>query len=261
MTSSEGAPLMDAHLHALRASASRLAALVTPLDDAALGAASYATDWTISDVVSHLGSGAVIMHRRLEDGLAGTAMPDDFAPTVWAEWNSMPPRARVDECIASNIALLDRLDALGPDERSAFRSPMGPLEFDITAFVTMRVNEHALHTWDIAVALDPAATLLDDAAALTVDNLELIARFTAKPSGRQATIFVTTTAPDRAFTIGLEPDVVSFAPTTAAAQTTLTLPAESFTRLVYGRLDPDHTPEFAGDPAVLDELRGVFPGP
>ena len=41
----------------------------------------------------------------------------------------------------------------------------------------------------------------------------------------------------------------------------LELPAEAFSRLVYGRLDPDHTPAFTGDAALLDTLRAVFPGP
>jgi hypothetical protein len=41
----------------------------------------------------------------------------------------------------------------------------------------------------------------------------------------------------------------------------LTLFAEAFVRLVYGRLDPVHTPPFDGDAALLDQLRAVFPGP
>jgi Mycothiol maleylpyruvate isomerase N-terminal domain len=41
----------------------------------------------------------------------------------------------------------------------------------------------------------------------------------------------------------------------------LTLPAEALIRLVYGRLDPDHTPPVEGDLALLDSLRSVFPGP
>jgi hypothetical protein len=39
----------------------------------------------------------------------------------------------------------------------------------------------------------------------------------------------------------------------------LELPAEAFVRLVYGRLDPAHTPPVSGT-ADLDELRSVFPG-
>jgi hypothetical protein len=37
------------------------------------------------------------------------------------------------------------------------------------------------------------------------------------------------------------------------------LPAESLVRLVYGRLDPDHTSPVVG-PGSLDDLRPVFPG-
>jgi hypothetical protein len=39
----------------------------------------------------------------------------------------------------------------------------------------------------------------------------------------------------------------------------LVLPAEALIRLVYGRLDPEHTPPVGGT-ADLDELRRVFPG-
>lgn len=38
------------------------------------------------------------------------------------------------------------------------------------------------------------------------------------------------------------------------------LPAEALVRLVYGRLDPDHTPAFHGHRSVLDQLRHAFPG-
>lgn len=40
----------------------------------------------------------------------------------------------------------------------------------------------------------------------------------------------------------------------------ITMPAEAFIRLVYGRLDPAHTPPSDGDTAHLDELRRAFPG-
>jgi hypothetical protein len=41
----------------------------------------------------------------------------------------------------------------------------------------------------------------------------------------------------------------------------LVLPAEAFCRLVYGRLDPEHTPAFSADAGVLDTLRGSSPAP
>ena len=40
----------------------------------------------------------------------------------------------------------------------------------------------------------------------------------------------------------------------------LRLPAEAFVRLLYGRLDPDHTPPAESTGVDLDELRPIFPG-
>jgi hypothetical protein len=41
----------------------------------------------------------------------------------------------------------------------------------------------------------------------------------------------------------------------------LVLPAEAFARLIYGRLDPEHTPPVTGDIDTVDDLRRAFPGP
>jgi hypothetical protein len=38
------------------------------------------------------------------------------------------------------------------------------------------------------------------------------------------------------------------------------LPAEAFLRLVYGRLDPDHTPPVSPQDVELGTLRAMFPG-
>lgn len=252
---------MDAHLHALVASTARLARLVAPLTDAELAAPSYASEWSIADVLSHLGSGAVILRRRLDDALAGKDMPDDFAPSVWDEWNAKSPRAKADDALAADADAVVRLESLTADERSTLVVAVGPLQLDATAFVALRLNEHVLHTWDVAVALDPSATLPSDPAALCVDNLGLIARYTAKPDGTQRTITVRTTDPARSFAITLDPDSVSFGPAAEPDDGDVVLPAEAFVRLVYGRLDTGHTPAGVTGEATLDELRRVFPGP
>ena len=33
------------------------------------------------------------MSRRLEDGLDGRDMPEEFAPAVWDTWNAKAPRS------------------------------------------------------------------------------------------------------------------------------------------------------------------------
>jgi hypothetical protein len=132
--------------------------------------------------------------------------------------------------------------------------------FAFDAFIGLRVNEHAMHTWDIEVALDPAAVIPREVASLVIDNLELIARFTAKPTGDTATITVATTGPQRSFIVQLEPDSAALVPTAATAMVDVELTAEAFARLVYGRLDPEHTPQ-RDHGRALDFLRSVFPGP
>jgi uncharacterized protein (TIGR03083 family) len=253
---------MSDPLSFLHSSVDRLAALVRPLDDIAIVGRAYPSQWTIADVLSHLGSGAVIAQRRLDDALTGSATPDNFNPSVWDEWNAKSPRTKVDDGLVADGAFVARLEAVAPGERDRFKSPMGPLELDWEAFVGMRLNEHLLHEWDVAVSVDPAATLAADGTSVVVDNLELIGRFTAKPNGDPRAITVGTTDPDRSFVVTIEPGTVTFAPAASAEQPDLSMPAESFVRLVYGRLDPDHTPRsVSGDPAAVHQLRAVFPGP
>jgi hypothetical protein len=73
---------------------------------------------------------------------------------------------------------------------------------------------------------------------------------------------VRTSSPERAFHLDLGPNGVSLSPSlddTDAAE--LSLPTEVFVRLVYGRLDPDHTPSSTSTKGIdLDVLRKVFPG-
>src|SRR4051794_30184564 len=167
------------HIDALRTSVERLRDLTGSLDEQQLTSSAYPTEWTIAQVLSHLGSAAVITQRRLEDALASQDTPDDFAPRVWDTWNAKSPVAQRDDALAADAALLARLQDLAPEERVRFSSPLGPMTLDFAQFVGMRLNEHALHTWDIEVIGDPEATIPHNVAPLVVDNLELIAWFTA----------------------------------------------------------------------------------
>jgi uncharacterized protein (TIGR03083 family) len=244
---------------ALAGSVNRLRDLAEPLDSAQLRSRAYPNQWTIADVLSHVGSGAVIMQRRLDDALAGRETDDGFAPSVWDVWNAKSPEAKVADALDADRALVERIESLSDDERDRLRFSMGPMSVDFEGFIEMRLSEHALHTWDVEVALDPQATLHDDATALVVDRLEMIARYSGKPSGTVHDVIVRTSNPTRDFRIALGADSVSLTPGASSAAPDLELPAEALIRLVYGRLDPDHSPAVA-DPALLDELRSVFPG-
>ena len=58
------------------------------------------------------------------------------------------------------------------------------MEFDFDGFVGLRLNEHALHLWDVEVALDPAATVAAGSVDAMVDNLGM---FAASPASRRRT--------------------------------------------------------------------------
>jgi uncharacterized protein (TIGR03083 family) len=251
---------MDNPLPALAASVARLRALVAPYDDDGLESSSYDSEWSIADVLSHLGSGAVLMAGRLEAAMAGATLPDDVAQPVWDEWNAKTARAKADDSLAEDERLLKDFEAVSEADRGRIDFPFGPVSLGFEAAVGMRLNEHALHTWDIEVVSDPGAVLPPDAAAVIVDNLGLIARFAAKPTGAEREVRVRTSHPVRHFTMRLTPESSELLEGDAGVTPDLELPAEAFCRLVYGRLDPDHSPPVPANGEVLELLRRAFPG-
>jgi uncharacterized protein (TIGR03083 family) len=252
--------MAESRLAALRSSVERLQRITASLDDAQLSSRAYPSEWTIADVLSHLGSGAVISHRRLLDVLDGQDTPDDVAQGVWDEWNAKTPEAKRADALVADTALLDALEAVAPDARQAFGMATGPLTLDFDAFVGMRLNEHVLHTWDIEVVGDPAATTPAELAEHVVGNLDLIARFTVKPNGDEATIAVATGDGAHGLTVQLTADAATVSVGPPSRPVAITFDADALVRLVYGRLDPAHTPAGVDGPA-LDSLRQVFPGP
>ena len=70
---------------------------------------------------------------------------------------------------------------------------------------------------------------------------------------------MTTTDPDRQFVLETGEAVTLMPADDAEGLPELRLPAEALVRLVYGRLDPAHTPAGVSG-ADLDELRQLFPG-
>ncbi len=168
--------------HALETSATHLRGLVEDLDALQLTRQAYPTKWTIADVLSHVGSGAVIMRRRIEAEVGHEPVPDGFNQSVWDEWNAKDPPAKAADALVADRQLFDLVAALTGEQRSEFHASLGPMSLDFTHFLGLRLSEHTLHTWDIEVVFDPTATLQDEATALVIDNLEVIGRFGGKPA-------------------------------------------------------------------------------
>lgn len=245
---------------ALRRSHEHLKVLVEPMPLDQLAGPSYDAGWTIAHVLSHLGSGAVIGQLTLDAALATAPAPaPEQFQAVWDEWNAKDPKTQAVDALhadESNVAAWEALDA---DRIAGLRGSLGSWEIDGPTMLGMRLAEHALHTWDVAVTLDESA--LVDAAAVDqiVDGLAMIVGFSGKPQGGPEKIVVETTAPERRFvldvgdSVALRPAIVGDGPATVE------LPAEAFVRLVYGRLDPAHTPSGVENTEVA-RLRAMFPG-
>jgi hypothetical protein len=106
--------------------------------------------------------------------------------------------------------------------------------------------------------LDPAAKVAPDAVDLLVDRLPLLAGFTGKQAPAPLAVAVTTTGPERAFTLDTGGVTLAPAGTHHAPAAALALPAEALLRLVYGRLDDEQDLRATG--VTLTELKSVFPG-
>ena len=178
---------------------------------------------------------------------------------MWDEWNDKSPHAQADDSLSEDERLLESFEALSDVDRARVTFSFGPVTLGFEEAVAARLNEHTFHTWDIEVMFDGAARIPADAAAVIVDNLGLIARFTAKPTGDEREVRVRTSHPVRHFTVRLTPEEAELLAGDAGMTPDVELPAESFCRLVYGRLDPDHSPMVSANGEVLDLLRRVFP--
>jgi len=247
---------------ALRHSHGRLRELVEPLDEDQLRGQAYPKEWSIAQTLSHLGSGAEIFGLFLGAGLAGEEPPgqEAFAP-VWAAWNGKSPAEQATDALSADNALVERLESLSPEQLAGLRLAMFGMDVDAAMLARMRLGEHALHSWDVAVALDPSATLPAEPTGLLIDTVDQFAGRMGKPAAQPRRVRVTTSGPERAFVLDTgEPVSITDGTGAGAALPALALPAEALIRLVYGRLDAGHTPAGVTSDVDLDELRAVFPG-
>lgn len=257
--------LADATIVGLRQEHDALAGLVRGLDQQALSGPSGAAEWSIAQVLSHLGSGAEITLRRLADARSGEAASVGFSPSVWARWNGMTAPAQRDQFIERDGELVHQLESLSPRMRSDLLLPAGfrPGAVSLTAFAGFRFMEVVMHSWDVRAGLDASASLLPESAELlprqlTTEMSELVAMAGATDGTRK---IIRLAVGKSALTLEI-----------AAATRLLDQPAEptarflggleAFLRLMNGRLRPQYTPagvKVTGN-TDLDELRSVFPG-
>jgi uncharacterized protein (TIGR03083 family) len=258
----------DQTIAALRSGHDDLAARVRAMSPGDLTSPSGASDWDVSEVISHLGSGAEIGLAALDGALAQTGTPGgDFNKSVWARWDAMTPAERAEGFLRANENLVTRYESLDAATRADLRIDLGflPQPVDVATAAGFRLIEFALHTWDVKAGFDPRATLAPEAVPPLLERLGLLMGFIARPdaiAGRHATLAVNLADPDRSLGLDLR-DAVTLTESPAQPDGVLRAPAEAWLRLATGRLSPEHTPATVTldvDSLDLDDLRRVFPG-
>jgi uncharacterized protein (TIGR03083 family) len=248
---------------ALRRSHERLTLVVEPLGTDAVDAPSMATGWSVAQVMSHLGSQAEIFAGILDAAREGRPLPGPEAfPAVWDKWNALSPEDQVSASLAANEAFVVETESLTDAQLGELRFAMFGMDLDMTGFLRMRLSEHALHSWDVIASLDPTASVSPDAVDLLIDTLPELASRVGKPQDQPVAVRIVTTDPARDLRLTVD-EAVSIEPFDGGSSDgVLRLPAETFVRLVYGRLEDGDAPsiEGDGDGVTLDLLRSVFPG-
>ncbi|MEH1028137.1 maleylpyruvate isomerase family mycothiol-dependent enzyme [Micromonospora profundi] len=257
----------DEIITALRAGHEELAALVRDLKEDDLIRPSGASEWQVSQVLSHLGSGADIGLASLTAARTGAPAPDgDFNRGVWQRWDAMSPAEHAAGFLTTNERLVEAYEALDADTRATLRIDTGflPEPVDVATSARFRLSEFALHQWDVEVAFNRFAAVTPQAVPLLLDHVGGMLSWTSQPQelgGREATLLLRLHQPERTYGLRLG-EKVELVDAPEQPDGELTAPAEAWLRLAVGRLGPAYTPDGVQvtGPVTVDDLRRVFAG-
>ncbi|MCW2849677.1 MAG: hypothetical protein JWR90_3651 [Marmoricola sp.] len=249
---------------ALRANHDELEGVVTGLTPDQLTGPSGASEWTIADTLSHLGSGAEITLATLSASLSDGDAEKPDNQSIWDRWNAASPEEQASWFLEHDARLVAFTEGISAEQRESAGIDMGflpePVSLDVA--LGMRLNEVAAHAWDVRVGLDPSAALRAGSAELLAEHfaggLAFLLGFSTKPDqlSQQAVVALD------GYELAID-ESVRVVPGQAEGETaTFSGPLESAIRLLSGRLKPEYTPagvEVTGN-VTLDDLRRVFPG-
>lgn len=252
-------------IEALRREHDVLADVASSLTDDQLSGPSGASEWSVAQVLSHLGSGGEITLASLDAALGEGDTPDDeFNRSVWARWDAMTPADQRAGFLEQNTRLVGKLEALSPEQHEV-AVPIGflPAPATIATFAGLRLNEVANHSWDVRVAVDSGSGLLDTSTSALFEHLSgdlgVLVGFAGKAELIEERVELA--VGDGGYRVVID-DNVSLEPQVDGATATFAGAPEAALRLIFGRLGPAYTPAdvtVTGN-VTLDDLRAVFPG-
>lgn len=229
------------------------------------------SDWRITNLVSHLGSGAEIHLLTMREYVdAGEPVTQEIRQGIWGHFDSLAPEPLHAAFRDRNQRYLDYAAQLSPEQQQR-RVKMFAGELPPANYAQFRLQEVTLHSWDLRVALDPTARLLPRSVRVNFrlmrGNLARRANADARAALNGTVYAIDVYGPVvESFGLRVNADAVELldtAPTDARAR--LRLPAEAYLRLGSGRL-PLEQAEAAGDVAIEGDralglrLNALYPG-
>jgi uncharacterized protein (TIGR03083 family) len=238
----------------LRESHERLSGLVNSLQAMDVTQPAYPSDWTIADTLSHLGSGAeitsLILRHARGDGMEPAQA--DYVE-IWDRWNAKKPSDQAADSIAVDGVLVKEIEALDPESRPSFKAYGS--EMALTDFLAMRLDEH------VEAGLGKSAKI--DAARLPhlLGRLDKAAARSGIAQPEAWAMRIAVTEPSARFHVRFG-DRTTLTVDEESGSPDLTVPAETFVRLVFGRVDSS---ELGGrwngeTEAALSRLHTMFRG-
>jgi uncharacterized protein (TIGR03083 family) len=255
---------VDRAIASLRTHHDRLAEVVGGLTPEQLSGPSAASEWTIAQVLSHLGSGAEIFLPRFAAAAAGEPAPEGDNQAVWARWDASSAEEQADGFLGHDEKLVSLIEGLTAAQRESITVDLGftPEPAPLLQALAMRLNEVALHAWDVHAGLDPAASADADAADLMLEQLAGPAGFLLGWIGKADQLGEPAVVDLDGFTLTIEDSTALAVGSEGDATATFHGPHEAAYRLIGGRLKEGYVADgisVSGN-LDLDQLRQVFPG-
>jgi hypothetical protein len=178
---------------ALRRSHDDLVRFVDDFDERLLETGSGAADWTVAQVLGHLGSGAEIAYGTLRAALAGGPAPDrETLVPIWERWNALLPLDALAAFRQSDERLVAEYEGLDEATLDDLRIDLGflpaPIDVATAASVTPAQHtkasrsmspEHAVEPSPPVAGCSPAGT-----PALPLSSAQVIVSWKTRPLAR-----------------------------------------------------------------------------
>jgi uncharacterized protein (TIGR03083 family) len=230
---------------------------------------SFASDWKVYQVVSHLGSGPEINNGTLRHVLFGDPeITDEQRRAIWGRFDSLAPDEVHAAFRETNDRMFATLTSLTDDQLAAQVPWFGGGTAPLAMLLAARLSEQTLHTWDIRVMKNPAATLtpdnVPDVLEFLAGRIDVFVRpELAGPLGDK-TIQFDLSDPQATVALSLTeggPPSVTAGPVSNPDLRVATS-AETFIRLVWGRYRAPASPARLelDQPELQPHLIAAFPG-